>query len=135
GDRFRSEPPRRRLQVREPEGRAYVRLRGVVLDLSAGSITPGPGVVYEHVAFDLDGTLVDSRADLTAAVNHVLAALGLARIDVATVSRYVGEGARVLVERALGPERQELVPRGLALFLGHYGAPLLHEARAHAGIP
>ncbi len=51
------------------------------------------------------------------------------------MSRYVGEGARVLVERALGPERQELVPRGLALFMDHYGAHLLDATRPYAGIP
>jgi len=64
-------------------------------------------VVYDHVAFDLDGTLVDSRADLTAAVNHVLRGLGLAELPPATLYRYVGDGARVLVERALGPEHQD----------------------------
>ena len=35
-------------------------------------MSPRAALVYEHVAFDLDGTLIDSRADLTAAVNHVL---------------------------------------------------------------
>src|SRR5438094_297916 len=54
-------------------------------------------VVYDHVAFDLDGTLIDSRADLTAAVNHVLRGLGLAELPPATLYRYVGYGVRVLV--------------------------------------
>jgi len=38
--------------------------------------------VFEHVVFDLDGTLVDSRDDLAAAVNHVLRSLRLAPVPV-----------------------------------------------------
>src|SRR5262249_31523685 len=93
------------------------------------------GVVYEHVAFDLDGTLVDSRADLAAAVNHALGALRPPPIDVAAVSRYVGEGARVLVERSLGAGRQALVERALALFMAYYGAHLLDATRPYPGLP
>jgi phosphoglycolate phosphatase len=92
-------------------------------------------VVYEHVAFDLDGTLVDSRGDLAAAVNRVLRALDRPEIDVATVSRYVGEGARVLVERALGAGSGAAVERGLQLFLEYYDAHLLDTTRPYPGIP
>ncbi|MGH3056508.1 MAG: HAD hydrolase-like protein, partial [Gaiellaceae bacterium] len=56
------------------------------------------GLVFEHVVFDLDGTLIDSRADLSAAVNHVLQTFGLPELPQETVCKYVGEGARVLVE-------------------------------------
>jgi phosphoglycolate phosphatase len=90
--------------------------------------------VYEHVAFDLDGTLVDSRADLAAAVNHVLQELGLAEIEVATVEGYVGEGARVLVQRAIGREREHLWERGLESFMSYYGAHLLDATRPYPGI-
>jgi phosphoglycolate phosphatase-like HAD superfamily hydrolase len=38
-------------------------------------------MTYEHVVFDLDGTLIDSRADLAQAVNHVLRAFGLAALS------------------------------------------------------
>jgi phosphoglycolate phosphatase len=93
------------------------------------------GLAFAHVVFDLDGTLVDSRADLAAAVNHVLAELGLPVIPLATVERYVGEGARVLVERALGAERATLVPRGLELFMDYYGAHLLDATRPYPGVP
>lgn len=51
--------------------------------------------------FDLDGTLIDSRADLAAAVNRVRRHYGLAPLSVATVSGYVGEGVRVLMQRAI----------------------------------
>ncbi|HJQ83760.1 MAG TPA: HAD hydrolase-like protein [Candidatus Binatia bacterium] len=94
-----------------------------------------PGVVYEHVAFDLDGTLVDSGDDLAAAVNHVLVTLGRPPIAPATVRRYVGDGARVLVERTLGADGEALVPRALEIFLAYYGAHLLDATRPYPGIP
>jgi phosphoglycolate phosphatase len=90
--------------------------------------------VFHHVAFDLDGTLIDSRADLAAAVNHALRVLGLPAVDADTVYGYVGEGARVLVERALGPAHRDRVEEGLALFMAHYGAHLLDHTRPFPGI-
>jgi phosphoglycolate phosphatase len=92
-------------------------------------------VVYEHIAFDLDGTLVDSRADLAAAVNHMLGSLGFPLLELRTLQRYVGEGARVLVEKALGPAHQDVVDRGLKIFLDYYGAHLVDSTRAYTGIP
>src|SRR5207237_9192563 len=75
---------------------------------SRRAMSPRAALVYEHVAFDLDGTLIDSRADLTAAVNHGLRRLGLAELPPATLYRYVGDGARVLVEHALGSGQDRL---------------------------
>jgi phosphoglycolate phosphatase len=91
-------------------------------------------IVYEHVAFDLDGTLVDSRADLAEAVNHVLRTLGRPVIEPAALCRYVGEGARVLVERALGPAHQDLLATGLETFMSYYEAHLLDATRPYPGI-
>lgn len=53
------------------------------------------------VVFDLDGTLVDSRQDLADSVNAVLESYGAAPLPLERVVRMVGEGARVLVQRAL----------------------------------
>jgi phosphoglycolate phosphatase len=104
-----------------------LRLRDVLLRLSS------PGGIA-HVAFDLDGTLVDSRADLAAAVNHVLAARGRPPIDPPTVYGYVGDGARALIERAFGPLPAAELEAALALFLDHYGAHCLDETRLYAGL-
>ena len=92
------------------------------------------GVVYEHVAFDLDGTLIDSRADLAAAVNHVLRRLGLAELAPATLYRYVGDGARVLIERALGPDHQDRLEAGAEAFMAYYAAHLLDATRPYPGV-
>ena len=51
--------------------------------------------------FDLDGTLIDSRADLAAATNAMRALHGLPALPLEKVASYVGDGVRVLAQRAL----------------------------------
>jgi len=89
---------------------------------------------FDHVAFDLDGTLIDSRADLAASVNHVLRTMGIRELAPQTLYGYVGEGARVLVERALGPDRRARVDEGVALFMDYYGAHLLDATVPYPGL-
>ena len=77
----------------------------------------------EAVLFDLDGTLIDSLADLGGAVNRALADLGYPEHDSTQYREYIGEGARRLVERALPAEvRNEgaVVERALGLYFNHY---------------
>ncbi len=92
------------------------------------------------IVFDLDGTLIDSRADIANAANHALAAQGRATLTPAEIAGYVGDGARLLMARAarLEPESAELEAL-LASFLAYYTAhptdhtlliPGAHEALA-----
>ena len=53
------------------------------------------------LVFDLDGTLIDSRADLAEGINHMRKSLGLDPLPPATIGGYVGNGVRKLVERSL----------------------------------
>jgi phosphoglycolate phosphatase len=55
----------------------------------------------EAIAFDLDGTLVDSAPDIQQALNAALTAEGLARFDLATVRAWIGDGPDALILRAL----------------------------------
>ncbi len=89
---------------------------------------------FTHLIFDLDGTLVDSKADLAAATNFMLAALALPTLTEPQVERLIGDGARVLVARALGPQRADLVPRGFTLFMEYYVAHLLDHTQPYPGI-
>jgi phosphoglycolate phosphatase len=84
--------------------------------------------------FDLDGTLVDSVDDLAAAVNHALTTVGLPRRTREEVRTFVGNGVRVLLERAVGPRRDLLEP-ALAAWRAHYDAHLVDATRPYAGIP
>jgi len=77
------------------------------------------------VAIDLDGTLLDTAADIAAAVNAMLADFGRPPLPESAVRRYVGKGARVLVHRALsgsldGRIDEPTADRGLASFERHY---------------
>jgi len=74
------------------------------------------------LAFDLDGTLIDSGPDLAAAVNALFAEIGLPEVTLDDIRRWVGDGAPILLERALthvGARQTvaELFPR----FTHHYG--------------
>lgn len=89
---------------------------------------------FAHLIFDLDGTLVDTSADLAAATNHVLGTFGLPLLSVSQVSTYVGHGIPVLIERALGPTHAHLASRGVELFMEYYQIHLLDHTRAYAGI-
>jgi phosphoglycolate phosphatase len=97
-------------------------------------VSGGTSLRYDHVAFDLDGTVVDSRADLAAAANHVLRSFGLPEIAPRSVYALVGEGARRLVERALGPGYATRVDEGVERFLDYYGTHLLDATVLYPGV-
>jgi phosphoglycolate phosphatase len=91
--------------------------------------------MIQLVVFDLDGTLVDSSQDLAAATNALLADLGGAPLSHEVVVSFVGEGAAVLVRRAL--ERAGLAPdtpQALDQFLRHYDTRLLDTTRPYPGM-
>jgi phosphoglycolate phosphatase len=91
----------------------------------------GAGVV----AFDLDGTLVDSATDLAAAASALTQELGGRALARAEVVRMVGEGAAVLVRRALTAAALDpATPGALQRFLDLYDSRLLDTTRLYPGI-
>jgi phosphoglycolate phosphatase len=73
------------------------------------------------IVFDLDGTLIDSAGDIAAAVNHALVEKGRKALPMATIRRFVGDGARSLCARAVGlPERHPDVDGVLESYLAYY---------------
>lgn len=88
------------------------------------------------VVFDLDGTLIDSRLDLAESTNEMLESYGATALPVDQVAMMVGEGARVLVQRALAAAGLDPAePDALARFLEIYGRRLLANTRPYDGIP
>jgi len=73
------------------------------------------------IVFDLDGTLIDSAGDIAAAVNHALVENGRKPLPMATIRRFVGDGARMLCARAVGlPEKHPDVDKVLESYLAFY---------------
>lgn len=95
--------------------------------------------LVDLLIFDLDGTLVDSRLDLAASVNHALRRMGLAPLSVETVAGFVGDGVQALLTRALTAARGAADPAeveaGLQVFREHYATHLLDATRAYPGVP
>ncbi len=91
--------------------------------------------LHRAVAFDLDGTLIDSRRDLATAVNLTRSDLGLETLTVEAILGMVGEGARHLMRRALGgAPAPELLDRALERFYDHYDGVCTDRTRPFAGI-
>ncbi len=84
--------------------------------------------------FDLDGTLVDSGDDLTAAVNHALRLDGLPDLRREQVLQMLGDGSPVLIERAYAHHGADRPPDALERFRAHYRAHCLDATRPYPGI-
>jgi phosphoglycolate phosphatase len=92
------------------------------------------GHLHRLIAFDLDGTLIDSRRDLADSANQLLGELGAAPLSIDAIGRMVGEGARVLVQRALAAADLPDTPRSLPRFLEIYDTRLLNHTRTYDGV-
>lgn len=107
--------------------------------MNQGQLEPPAGVL-----FDLDGTLVDSRADLAASANAIRAERGRPSLPDDVVIRYVGDGARALLRRVLAhpdgpgdsptPVSEEALALAYDDFVRIYGARLLDRTRPYPGI-
>jgi phosphoglycolate phosphatase len=88
------------------------------------------------VIFDLDGTLIDSRLDLVHSVNAALRHIGRPELPDEVIASYVGDGAPILIQRALGGEHvdEAVVRKGLEFFLSYYRAHKLDHTTVYPGI-
>jgi phosphoglycolate phosphatase len=88
------------------------------------------------VIFDLDGTLIDSRQDLIQSVNAMLRHVKHPELPGEVVASYVGDGAPMLVRRALGdPDDENFFKQALEFFLSYYREHKLDHTRVYDGIP
>jgi len=92
------------------------------------------GHAAKAVLFDLDGTLVDTAPDLTAAVDRVLRERGRAPVDPGRLAAVVSKGGRAMLQVAF-PELDEAArERLLPEFLQHYGENIAGSSRLYPGV-
>lgn len=87
------------------------------------------------IIFDLDGTLLDTLGDLTAAVNHALTVCGLPTRTKAQVRGYVGDGVKQLIARACPADTNEETQAAvLAEYLPYYAAHNMDLTAPYEGV-
>ena len=87
------------------------------------------------VVFDLDGTLIDSAHDVATSANELVTTLGGAPLDLNAVLGMIGEGAGLLVKRALAASGLDPeTPHALAQFLAIYDRHLLDRTAPYPGV-
>ncbi|MBB3591033.1 phosphoglycolate phosphatase [Rhizobium sp. BK529] len=90
------------------------------------------------VVFDLDGTLLDTHVDLVESLNHTIAALKLEPVTYDDLTHLVGQGARVMIERACRlqghPLTSKEVPDLVERFVAHYNANMPGHTQPYPGL-
>jgi len=91
---------------------------------------------YNAILFDLDGTLLDTLEDLADAVNRVLSAGGFPGHSVDTYRYFIGDGAAMLIRRALPEDkrRDDIIGDCLDSFLKDYGRNWKVKTKPYEGI-
>jgi len=96
---------------------------------------PIPAASLRLLVFDLDGTLIDSGADLCASVNAMLRHFDRPPLPEKVISTYIGDGAAKLVSRSLGePADAAFLDSALAYFLDYYRQHKLDQTYVYPGV-
>jgi phosphoglycolate phosphatase len=103
------------------------------------SVTGGFPLPVKAVMIDLDGTLLDTAADLAAAANSMLRELGKNEQPLETIQSYIGKGIQKLVKRSLtgsldGEPGVELLERAMPIYEREYAKTLCVNTRPYPGV-
>jgi phosphoglycolate phosphatase len=90
--------------------------------------------MYEFILFDLDGTLLDTLDDLTSSVNYALRAFGKKERSREEVRAFVGNGIRLLIERAIGEKNSAEFEGVFSAFKTHYGEHCAVQTKPYDGV-
>jgi phosphoglycolate phosphatase len=94
-----------------------------------------PTAQIKLLLWDLDGTLVDSEQDLAEAINAMLRHLKRSELPIEVVASYIGDGASMLVRRALGdPQDEPFVHSALEYFMRYYREHALDHTLVYPGV-
>lgn len=106
------------------------------MERMTASPTEGPAFSsVRALIFDLDGTLIDSKADLVQSVNAALLNAGREEISAEAVANFVGSGADTLIRLAMSKaELDEEVRDTLAFFLRYYREHMLDHTVLYPGV-
>jgi phosphoglycolate phosphatase len=86
------------------------------------------------IMFDFDGTLADTKEDIAASANHVLAQRGEATRPVDVVAGYVGDGLPTLLRRLLRVDDDDVIADAIKVFRAHYSDHCLDKTKAYPGV-
>ncbi len=90
------------------------------------------------VVFDLDGTLLDTHADLIDSLNHTIASIGLAPVSYDDLTHLVGHGAKVMIECACKlhghPLTEDESGPLLQRFIAHYSSTMPGHTKPYPGL-
>src|SRR3546814_11620244 len=95
-------------------------------------------MIRKAILFDLDGTLVDTAPDLSAATDHALQQVGRSAVGLAAVRQMVGDGARAMIEKGMiatgGMPAPDIFETAFSAFLTYYSAHPIGRASCRGSV-
>lgn len=88
----------------------------------------------ELIIFDLDGTLIDSSEDIAWSTNMTLRNMGFEELSYQAIKGRIGWGVKMLLQRVLPEEKQNLLEEARNIFMGYYSGHLLVKTKLYPGV-